>query len=146
MNLSSTAFTNGDEIPDKYGCRGADVNPPLEFGGQPSDSKTLALIVSDPDAPHGTFYHWIMWNLPSSQTSIPEGWAAPASVIVGVNGFGTRNWQGPCPPSGTHHYHFTIYALDEPLNLPSTASTTEILAAIGNHALAKGELVGTYSK
>lgn len=131
MTLSSSAFANNGAIPAKYTCAGANVSPPLTIAGVPSDAKSLALTVDDPDAPGGTFRHWLVWKIPPSTTSIGEG------QHLGVeekNGFGKPGYGGPCPPSGLHHYVFTLYALadDQP---PSQG-----------HVIAQTQFVGTFSR
>jgi len=110
MTLSSPAFANNGAIPAKYTCDGANVSPPLMIAGVPADAKSLALTVEDPDAPGGTFTHWLVWKVPPSTTAIVEG------QHVGTeekNGFGKPGYGGPCPPSGLHHYVFTLYAMGD---------------------------------
>src|SRR5207249_9097014 len=115
MKISSSAFTHNGSIPAKYTCDGSDSIPPLVFGDVPANTKSLALIVDDPDAPGGTFDHWIVWNIPPATTAVAEG--KPPQGISGRNGFGRNGYGGPCPPSGEHRYQFKVYALDTMLNL-----------------------------
>jgi len=146
MEISSRAFANNGVIPRKYGCAGEGVNPPLAFRGVPADAKALALVVDDPDAPGGTFDHWLLWNLVPTMRELPENWAPEAGVSVGANGAGKNNWYPPCPPSGTHHYHFKLYALDAQLDVKVGSDKAALEQAMSPHAVAQTELVGTYSK
>ena len=140
--VKSPAFENNQLIPVKYTCDGQDVNPPLMIEGVPPETKTLALIVDDPDAPRGTFDHWVVWNIPPSgkieEHSIPG--------TEGLNSAGQRGYMGPCPPSGTHRYFFKVYALDAKLNLKSEARKKDLEKAMESHVLAKGELIGLYRR
>jgi Raf kinase inhibitor-like YbhB/YbcL family protein len=142
LTVKSPAFGSNEMIPSKYTCTGSDINPALSIAGIPDGTKSLALVVDDPDAPNGTFDHWVMWNVPVT-ANIGEN-TAPG--IQGKNGKGNNTYMGPCPPSGTHHYHFRVYALDTQLDLPATAGKKELLKAIEGHTLASGELVGLYKK
>ncbi len=130
-------------MPVKYSCDGSNVNPALLIGNVPAKAKTLALIMDDPDAPNGTFDHWIMWNIPASHIKVEEG-HAPGTQ--GVNGKGENRYTGPCPPSGTHHYHFKIFALDTKLNLAEGSDKQALEKAIEGHVLAKGEPVGRFKR
>jgi Raf kinase inhibitor-like YbhB/YbcL family protein len=145
MKLSSPVFKSGETIPDMYTCHGKDINPPLQFGAVPKGVVTLALVLDDPDSPGGTFSHWVVWNLPPSLKDIPANWTVPVGAVVGTNDFDRLGYGGPCPNSGTHHYHFTGYALDRAIELPSGSSRSQFLSAIGGHVLARGELVGLVS-
>lgn len=143
MKLTSKAFENNKSIPKKYTCQGDDISPPLSISELPSGTKTLCLIVEDPDAPHGTFDHWIAWNITPSG-SIEEG---KRLGVEGTNGFGAQGYQGPCPPPGSvHHYHFKIYALDTELSLAKGSSKAQVIKAIQGHILAQAELVGTFQR
>jgi len=146
MEISSSVFENNAAIPQRYGCAGEGVNPPLAFGGVPKEAQTLALVVDDPDAPGGTFDHWVLWNLTPTTTELPENWAPEAAVSVGANGAGKDSWYPPCPPSGTHHYHFKLYALDAKLELAARSDKAALEKAMDGHLVAQAELVGTYSK
>ncbi len=142
IKISSSAFQLNEMIPSQYTCDGKNINPPLEFKDIPKQTRSLALIVDDPDAPAGTWVHWVVWNIPVVQQinekSIPG--------IQGLNDFRIQNYGGPCPPSGTHRYFFKIYALDDMLNLPETTTKTQLERAMKNHLLGSGELVGLYKR
>ena len=140
--VNSPSFENNTLIPVKYTCDGDDVNPPLSLGGLPKETKSLVLIVDDPDAPMGTWDHWVVWNiLPTSE--IGEN-TVPGTE--GVNTYRRHSYGGPCPPSGTHRYFFKVYALDIMLNLSSNATKKDVEKAMKSHFLAKGELVGLYNR
>ena len=139
LNVSSS-FPNGI-IPDKYTCNGSNINPPLAISNIPSETKTLALIVDDPDAPMKTFVHWVMWNIPVA--NIEEN-SAPGEQ--GKNDFNKNKYSGPCPPSGTHRYFFKVHALDTELNLPPSTTKVDLEKAMNGHILAEGALTGKYSK
>lgn len=142
LTVQSTAFSHGGHIPKKYSCEGDDINPPLEISGYPRETKTLALIVDDPDAPRGIFDHWIAWNIEPN-----EAIAENANVgTSGRNDFGKIGYGGPCPPSGSHRYYFKVYALDTSLQLPSESGKKELEQAMQGHILASGELMGHYKK
>ena len=142
LNVRSVAFSQGGHIPKKYTCEGEDVNPPLEISNLPVETKTVALIVEDPDAPHGTFDHWIAWNILPNE-SIAEN-SLPG--INGTNGFGKTGYGGPCPPSGSHRYFFKVYALDAQLDLLAGSNKKALQQAMKGHILAKGELMAHYKK
>ncbi len=150
ISLSSTAFSNGQSIPAKYSCKGREVSPPLAWTAVPANTQSLALIVDDPDAPGGTWVHWVLYNLPAASSNLPEavpaGGNRPDGSLQGKNSSGNLGYNGPCPPSGTHRYFFKLYALDTLLDLPAGASKTQLLAAMQGHILAQGELMGTFSK
>ena len=114
LTVKSSVFEPNKPIPKKYSCDGKDINPPLSIEGIPKEAKTLALIMDDPDAPSGTFDHWVVWNIPASTNQIGED-TVPG--IEGMNGARQQGYMGPCPPSGTHRYFFKVYALDTELNL-----------------------------
>lgn len=140
--ITSPAFLQDQYIPSQYTCDGADINPPLQIKGIPSAAKHLAIIVDDPDAPRGTWVHWVAWNLPVAET-IPEHMQLGAE---GRNDFGKHQYNGPCPPSGTHHYHFKVYALNETLYLPVSSNKAELERAMAGHILAFGELIALYKR
>ncbi|HEX3082715.1 MAG TPA: YbhB/YbcL family Raf kinase inhibitor-like protein [Candidatus Saccharimonadia bacterium] len=146
MNISSSVFKDGGAIPTRYTCAGANTNPPLTFQDVPHDTQALALVVDDPDAPGGMFDHWLLWNLPTSVTEIPENWQPEDGVGVGTNGFGKEAYGGPCPPSGTHHYHFTLYALDHKVEVAAGAQRPALEFGMKGHVLAQAKLIGTYKK
>lgn len=140
--ITSPAFLQDQYIPSQYTCDGADINPPLQIKGIPPAAKHLAIIVDDPDAPRGTWVHWVAWNLPVAET-IPEHTQLGAE---GRNDFGKHQYNGPCPPSGTHHYHFKVYALNETLYLPVSSNKAELERAMAGHILAFGELIALYKR
>jgi hypothetical protein len=137
-----SVFPNNGRIPDKYTCKGEDVNPEIIIEGIPVEAKSLALIVDDPDAPMGTWDHWIVWNIKPlskiAENSVPG--------VEGVNSAGQKKWHGPCPPSGTHRYFFKVFALDCMLNISNSSRKVDLEKAMKGHIIAKGELVGLYSK
>jgi Raf kinase inhibitor-like YbhB/YbcL family protein len=150
IKLSSTAFQDGEMIPTKYTCNGANVSPPLEWSGVPQTAKSLALICDDPDAPGKTWVHWVVFDLPASRTSLPEN-VPPQETIAdggkqGTTDFKKIGYGGPCPPSGTHRYFFKIQALDTDLNLNSRTTKDQLLQAMKGHVLAQGELMGRYKR
>ena len=150
MTITSTAFTNGGMIPPKYTADGADVSPPLAFANAPAGTKTFALICDDPDAPRGTWVHWVLYNLPVSVKSLPEHVPTqpklPNGALQGKSDFGKIGYGGPAPPSGTHRYFFKVYALNAELKLGSGATKAQLVKAMNGHILAQGELVGKYSR
>ena len=142
MKISSPEFKNNESIPKKFTCQGSDLNPALIIEGIPKGAQSLALIVDDPDAPMGTWIHWVVFDIPLinrlEENSIPGK--------QGRNDFGRKNYGGPCPPSGTHRYFFKIYALDKILNLSEGISKKELEKAMETHILGQAELIGLYSK
>lgn len=145
MRVTSTAFKNGDLIPEKYTFDGENVNPPLNFSDVPEEAKSLAIIMEDPDAPGGTFVHWIVWNIPADIRGIREG--DDMSYPQGRNDFGNIGYDGPCPPKGSvHSYYFKVYALDTFLNLPEGATKDDLVNAISGHVLAESSIVGKYGR
>ena len=143
LSVKSPAFEENKQIPKKYSCDGNDINPPLSIEGVPKETKTLALLMDDPDAPSGTFDHWVVWNIPRSTVKIGEN-TVPRTE--GINSARQRGYMGPCPPSGTHRYFFKVYALDTELNLGDNSRKKDVEKALKNHILAKGELIGLYSR
>ncbi len=142
LRVRSTAFSQGGHIPPRYTCEGENINPPLEVDGIPAGTRSLALIVEDPDAPKGVYDHWIVWNIPPT-----AGIAENSNVgITGRNSFGKNNYGGPCPPSGSHRYFFKVYALDEDLSLARDADKARLLQAMEGHILSSGELMAHYQK
>jgi Raf kinase inhibitor-like YbhB/YbcL family protein len=144
MKITSSAFQEGGNIPSKFTCDGSDTSPPLQITGVSSETKSLVLIVDDPDAPSGLFTHWLVWNIPSQTNSISEG--SPPKGVQGTNDFGKSGYGGPCPPPGTHRYSFKVFALDRELDLRPGAKRRQVDAAIKGHVVAQGELVGRYSR
>jgi Raf kinase inhibitor-like YbhB/YbcL family protein len=145
MNLSSTVFKHNGLIPSQYTCDGADINPPLVIENVPQTAKSLALIVDDPDAPAGTWVHWILWNINHSTKDIKEN-TIPQGSEQGMNDFRKRSYGGPCPPSGTHRYFFKLYALDTMLALGLNTTKTSLEKAIKGHIVAQSELIGLYKR
>jgi len=147
--LKSSAFKNNEPIPAKYTCDGdppaGGINPPLEIENVPSGAKSLVLIVDDPDAPRGDWVHWTLWNVAVATKEIAED-SIPAGAVQGMTDFGKPGYGGPCPPSGTHHYQFKLYALDVTLNLPPSASKSQIEDAIQGYILGQTVLIGLYSR
>ena len=150
VSVSSAAFEAGGMIPSRYTCDGADTSVPLRWAGIPEGTKSLALISEDPDAPMGTWVHWVVWNIPAAARELAEGVGPepqlPDGTRQGISDFGRPGYGGPCPPSGTHQYYFTIYALDAMLDLPSGARKADLLKAMKGHVLAEGQLMGKYAR
>jgi Raf kinase inhibitor-like YbhB/YbcL family protein len=149
--LSSTAIAPGAMIASDYACTGSDKSPTLSWSNAPQATKSFALIVQDPDAPGGTFIHWVAYNIPAQTTSLPAGVPKKAEIDGGgengINSFGQLGYNGPCPPPGKmHHYHFLLYALDSSLNLGDKADAAAVEAAMKGHVLATAELVGTFER
>ena len=144
ISITSPAFQAGGDIPTKFTCNGTNISPELQISGVPSEAKSLALIVDDPDAPHGLFNHWLVWNIDPKTTRVAEN-SAPPGGVQGTNDFGKTKYGGPCPPSGTHRYFFKIFALDTKLELKPSAHRPELDAAMRGHILAQGELMARYS-
>ena len=149
--IHSTDFTANEPIPIAYTCSRDNKSPALAWSGVPATTKTLALIVRDPDAPMGSYVHWVLYNLPANVSGLPA--AVPTTPTIaqgaeqGVNGRGISGYQGPCPPPGpAHHYHFKLYALDSKLNLPSGSTADEVEQAMNGHVLGSAELIGTFSR
>jgi len=150
MNLKSRAFDNGGMIPARYTCDGADVSPSLEWSPGPEGTKSYALICDDPDAPMGTWVHWVIFNLPAGITELPEDVPhekkLPSGGLQGVNDFRKIGYGGPCPPGGTHRYFFRVYALDTTLPLGPGATRDQVLKAMKGHGLVEGQLMGKYKR
>ena len=144
ITVTSPAFAEGEPIPERYTCDGDEVSPPLAWTGVPDGAAALALVVDDPDAPSGTFTHWVVLDVPPATSSSAEG-AVPAGGTQAESSAGSATYAGPCPPSGTHHYRFTVIALAEETGLGEGASLDDALAAVDEHAMARGTLTGTYS-
>lgn len=142
LTIKSPAFENNGSIPSKYTCDGSNINPAITIDEIPTETVSLALVLDDPDAPNGTFDHWVMWNIPPTQM-IEEN-SNPGSE--GKNGMKENKYIGPCPPKGTHHYHFKVYALDTKLDLEDNTDKKVLEKAMEGHILANGELIGLYKK
>lgn len=145
LSISSAAFSHNGTIPPKYTCDGVNVNPPLSFANVPEKTRSLALIVDDPDAPAGTWVHWVAWNIASGVREIPEN-SVPQGAIQGTTDFRNQKYGGPCPPSGTHRYFFKLYALDAPLPLKAGATKAQVEQAMKGHILSQAELIGLYRR
>jgi Raf kinase inhibitor-like YbhB/YbcL family protein len=145
FELRSTAFSDGEPIPRRHTCEGEDVSPPLSWSDPPEGTQSLALVVDDPDAPGGTFTHWLAWDIDPAAGALGEGQAAPSE---GSNDFGQAGYRGPCPPPGhgPHRYSFRLYALDAPLGVRPGAGKTEVERALDGLALATVELMGRYER
>jgi len=150
LQLTSEAFAPEGPIPAQYTCTGSDISPALTWGEPPAGTQSFALIMDDPDAPVGTWVHWVLFNIPASSRGLPEavpsGGTLSDGSLHGKNSGGNPGYNGPCPPSGTHRYFFKLYALDEMLGLSSGADKGELLKAMEGHTLTQGELMGTFSK
>jgi Raf kinase inhibitor-like YbhB/YbcL family protein len=145
ITVDSPDITEGGPIPARYTCDGQGVSPPLRWSGVPPDAAVLALVVDDPDAPRGTYTHWVVVDIDPAVTSVARGQSPPGAQQI-VNSAGRAFYMGPCPPSGVHHYRFTVYALSRRLALPSRASLQSALDAIAEAATAQGRLTGTYRR
>jgi Raf kinase inhibitor-like YbhB/YbcL family protein len=145
MKISSDDVTEGSNIPSKFTCDGENISPGLRIDGVPQAAKSLMLIVDDPDAPKGTFTHWLLWNLKTDLKEILTN-SPPQDAAQGVNDFGKNKYSGPCPPSGTHRYYFRLYALDFVPNLSSNTNRKALDKAVEGHVLAKAVLMGRYSR
>jgi Raf kinase inhibitor-like YbhB/YbcL family protein len=150
MVLKSPAFAEGGMIPGKYTCDGADVSPHLSWTAVPVEARTLALICDDPDAPGGTWVHWVLFNLPASVRELPEQVPADREPDVGgrhgVTDFRRVGYGGPCPPAGVHRYFFRLYALDAAISLPAGATGAQVEARMKGHVLAEAQLMGRYGR
>jgi Raf kinase inhibitor-like YbhB/YbcL family protein len=147
IQLTSPAFADGGTIPKRYSCDGDETSPPLRWTGVPTDAKELALLVEDPDAPDGTFVHWVLFKLRPDLAGLEEG-SVPDGARQGKNSAGSNAWAGPCPPEGDapHHYEFTLYALRSPLSQPDGADADEVRSAVGDAAIARGRIVGRFGR
>ena len=150
MELISSAFDEGGMIPGMYTCDGADVSPPLKWGALPDGTKSLALICDDPDAPVGTWVHWVYYDIPAGAEGLPEKVATDEHPTEGgtqgINDFRKMGYGGPCPPGGTHRYYFKLYALDTTLNLSSGATKKQLLKEMENHIIGQTQLMGKYRR
>ena len=145
LDVRSTAFGPNEGIPSEYTCQGSDHAPSLSWSKPPRETKSIAILVEDPDALGGTFAHWIVTELPPVTTLLRANAALPHGAVAGKNDTGETGWKGPCPPSGTHHYVFHVYDLDKRLG-PTPMTRADLLAAIDGHVVAEGKLVGLYGK
>ena len=151
IQITSTAFSEGQPISQKYTCQGNDFSPPLAWTNTPPNTKSLALIMDDPDAPAGTWVHWVLYDLPATTTELaentPKSAQLPGGTKQGLNSWPRLGYNGPCPPSGKpHRYFFKLYALDTMLNLKPGVTKKDLLKAMEGHVLAEGQLMGTYQR
>jgi Raf kinase inhibitor-like YbhB/YbcL family protein len=142
MKISSPVFENEETIPSEFTCEGADLSPPLKFTNLPNNTKSLVLIVDDPDA--NNWVHWLVWNIPPNSTGFSKG--ENIAFPQGKNDFDDQRYNGPCPPSGTHRYFFRLYALGTMLDLKSGATRAQLDAAMSGHIIENTQLIGTCSK
>jgi len=151
FKLTSSAFKQNDRIANEYTCEGSDISVPLSWEGAPAGTKSFALIADDPDAPRGTWVHWVFYDIPADVRELSSGIAPEESLQNGAkqgkNDFGKTGYGGPCPPRGSaHHYHFRLYALDQMTGLKSRATKQQVLGAMKGHVLAETQLIGTYTR
>jgi len=150
MEIKSSAFGSGEMIPAKYTCDGADFSPQLEWSGSPAGTRSFALICDDPDAPMGTWVHWVIYDIPPTATMLAEGITRekdlPGGGTQGINDFRKIGYGGPCPPGGTHRYFFKLYALDSELGLKPGVTKDQLLKAMRGHILDEAQIMGTYKR
>lgn len=150
IKITSSAFEPGGMIPVQYTCDGQDVSPPLSWGDMPEGTASIALICDDPDAPMGTWVHWVLFDLQPDTRGLPENIPTEESLDMGgthgTNDFRRLGYGGPCPPGGTHRYFFKIYALDKKMDIPAGSTKAQLLKAMEGHILAEGELMGRYRR
>lgn len=150
MKVTSPAFKEGDMIPARYTADGQDISVPLKIEGLPAGTQSIAVINDDPDAPMGTWVHWLVWNWPADKTDIPEAVPSdgqlPNGAFQGRTDFGSTGYGGPAPPSGTHRYYFKVYALDTKLQLKPGAAKAQLETAMKGHILAQAQLMGRYKR
>ncbi|TBR26076.1 MAG: YbhB/YbcL family Raf kinase inhibitor-like protein [Candidatus Nitrosotenuis sp.] len=144
MKISSTAFANNGKIPKKYTCDGTGVSPPLKISSVPKNAKSLALILDDPDAPKGTFTHWVIWGISPKKTQFAEG--EKKGFVEGTTGVGKQGYFAPCPPSGVHRYVFKLFALDSQVDISTKSKKQELVSTMQNHIIQTATLVGKYSR
>ncbi|MFA5553416.1 MAG: YbhB/YbcL family Raf kinase inhibitor-like protein [Phycisphaerae bacterium] len=150
IKITSPAFQENQMIPEKYTCEGNDISPQLKWDAVPGGAKSIALICDDPDAPMGTWVHWVVYNLPADTRELPENFpddeTLPDGTRQGITDFGKTGYGGPCPPSGTHRYYFKIYALDITIDAVSVLDKKTLLKEMQGHILAQGQLMGKYKR
>jgi Raf kinase inhibitor-like YbhB/YbcL family protein len=150
IQVSSPAFEEGGMIPQQYTCEGEDISPPLSWGSVPEGTKSIVLIVEDPDAPWGTFVHWVVYDLPPDVQELPENLPKDKTFPIGgkqgINSSSELGYKGPCPPSGTHRFFFRVYALEASTDLPPGETKSRLLRAMEGHVLAQGQLMGKYRR
>ncbi len=145
MKIKSPAFSENQLMPPTYACDGENISPPLEISDVPENSVSLALVMDDPDAPHGTFTHWLIWDIPPQTQEISEN-SVPETALQGTNDGGQIGYMGPCPPGGTHRYFFKLFALNRKLNLSPNIKRQEFEREMTNSIIAKSEYVGLYTR
>ena len=146
FELSSPAFSEGEAIPARFTCTGEDISPELHWAEPPAGTLSFALIMDDPDAPSGTWVHWVLYNLPPEARGLPEGYTPEGEETAGNNSWKRTDYGGPCPPSGQHRYFFNLYALDTVLKSGAGLDKGGLLEAMEGHILAQGALMGVYEK
>ena len=149
FKLFSNAFSDGGRIPTLHSCQGADVSPSLEWSGEPAGARSYALVVDDPDAPAGTWTHWLLFDIPPTMHTLAQGYKPGSLGVSGANDFGKQGYGGPCPPKGhgPHRYFFKLHALDvAPLGLPAGVTASELKRALEGHVLAEARYMGRYEK
>jgi len=150
IKIESSAFKEGEFIPSKYTCDGSNTSPPLKWSDSPEGTASLVLISDDPDAPGGTWVHWVVYNIPPAEKefaeNIPSSQTLENGTIQGTNDFGKVGYGGPCPPSGTHRYYFKLYALDTMLKLAAGATKKQVVEAMKGHVIAEAQLMGRYKR
>jgi len=150
ITVKSPVFKDGEMIPLKYTCDGENVSPPIMWSEPPAEAKSMVLINDDPDAPAGTWVHWVVYNIPSTvngfEENIPTGARTPDGALQGTTDFGTIGYGGPCPPSGIHRYFFKVYALDIDLPFEEGATKKQVVDAMKGHILAQGQIMGRYRR
>ncbi len=146
LSLTSPAFAEGESIPAIYTCSGEDISPELTWSEPPAGTQSFALIMDDPDAPAGTWVHWVLYNLPAGTRTLPEGYTPESGVTAGKNSSGRSSYNGPCPPSGQHRYFFKLYALETILEADAGLDKSGLLTLMEGHVLGEGQLMGVYQK
>lgn len=145
MKITSSAFENGTEIPQKYTCEGPNINPPLSFWDVPEDAKSLVLMIEDPNAPAKPWVHWLVFNIPPNSDGFKEN-SIPKGAVEGLCNGNTFGYEGPCPPENVHNYLFKLYAIDKVLDIPNESDRKDVLKAIEGHVIEETQLVGKYKK
>lgn len=146
LKVTSPSFKESEMIPSKFTCDGENISPEIRWEGLPEGTESLALICDDPDAPSGDFVHWVVFNIPAEIDSFDENAEISEIADLGMTDYGRKGYGGPCPPSGSHHYHFKVYALDEIIETEKSLDKYDLLDKMEGHVLAKGEIVGLYKR
>lgn len=147
FSIKTNAFLNNSAMPTLYTCDGKDISPELSWNNAPSKARAFALIMSDPDAPNGTWYHWVIYNIPANTKQLAENSSLPAGTLTGKNSWGKAQYNGPCPPKGSaHKYIFTLYALDTLLNLKANEDTQTVLSQVKNHTIQSTDITAIYNR